>query len=424
MNDTIPVNLQAERDLIGAMVMSADARRHGLNHVLASDFYDQWNARVFSAISVLHDKGEGIDTTTILSVLSAERRDQGDNDSEGDDAGKLVKTIAEVPSFAHVADYARITVAKAMARRQLALLGKAINDLTAGLDPYKIAATVRDGLGELDFDYDPTTAEAQTIEELLAEVHAAGDTAWLIPGMVERDWRIVILAREGQGKSVLLRQVAIMAAQGVHPLYPAVRMPPIRTLVVDLENSGRTITDTARRVDEHLRRALGSAYVPDRCKFYRRPRGMELRNVTDRARLEREVMTHRPDLVCIGPAYRMFGRRSAKGGVESHEEAIEGVQGVLDDLRTRYGFAILIEHHAPTGSLDPYGGQRWLAWPDMGISLQRGKFEVSTRKLLVGRNRIDRVTNDWPDQIHPGDMYPWVGFWENGVGAMTTGKEF
>jgi hypothetical protein len=54
--------------------------------------------------------------------------------------------------------------------------------------------------------------------------------------------------------------------------------------------------------------------------------------------LEREVEAHRPELVVLGPLYKTTIRTRG----EDFEQMAEGVQHVLDDLRTRYGFALLM----------------------------------------------------------------------------------
>ena len=51
---------------------------------------------------------------------------------------------------------------------------------------------------------------------------------------------------------------------------------------------------------------------------------------------------------------------------------------MLDDLRTRFGFALVLEHHAPKprgGRRDllPFGSQRWLARPELGIRLKSSR---------------------------------------------------
>ena len=114
----------------------------------------------------------------------------------------------------------------------------------------------------------------------------------------------------------------------------------------------------------------------------------------------RELRAQEPQLVVAGPVYKLGRRRQG----ESYEDAAEGVQQVLDDLRTRFGFALVLEHHAPKGEhgsreLAPFGSQRWLAWPELGLGLQPYVERDSTRGLRVQRFRGDRMASAWPDRL-------------------------
>ena len=134
----------------------------------------------------------------------------------------------------------------------------------------------------------------------------------------------------------------------------------------------------------------------------------------DRSELEREIIAHRPDLVVIGPVYKLSHRRDR----ESYEDATEPVLRILDDLRTRHGFALLMEHHAPQGSqgirdIRPFGSQRWMAWPELGIGLRPNQDKSG---LTLMRWRGDRLRNLWPDEIRRDSVWPWVGYWDNPPG--------
>jgi replicative DNA helicase len=238
---------------------------------------------------------------------------------------------------------------------------------------------------------------------------------WVIPDLLRIDWRAVIVAGEGMGKSTLLRQLAICTAQGVHPLkFTAV--PPVRTLVVDAENSVAAIAETGAKLDRQARVAAGERYDPERCRIWSRPGGLDLRDARHRADFVREIRAQAPQLVVAGPVYKLGRRRQG----ESYEDAAEGVQQVLDDLRMRFHFALVLEHHAPKGEggsreMAPFGSQRWLAWPELGLGLKSEK----GGSLLVQRFRGDRMASSWPDRIDRGDVWPFVGVWRNGLRAAS-----
>ena len=110
---------------------------------------------------------------------------------------------------------------------------------------------------------------------------------------------------------------------------------------------------------------------------------------------------------------------------ESDEDAAVALQAVLDDIRIRFGCALLLEHHAPKGSdvfrkLVPFGSSAWLRWPEFGWQLipYDTANEMPSEKgtsLLLGTFRGDRVQIDKPHNFYRGEHdWPWLPFWPDG----------
>ena len=207
----------------------------------------------------------------------------------------LVLVLAE--GIAPQRQHAEVILAKAAARRILALAIRAQCDVKEGGDPYLVAA---DAARELDEVGAPTgnAPEALTLPELLERAeHAA---TWVVPGLLRLDWRAIVVAAEGKGKSTLLRQIAVCAAQGIHPLKFA-DIPPVRSLVVDAENALAAIAETGATLDRLARDKAGERYDPERCRIWSRPGGLDIREHRDRAELLREIRAQQPQLVVAGP---------------------------------------------------------------------------------------------------------------------------
>jgi replicative DNA helicase len=411
---SVPHDPIAERDTIGAMLLSADARIAGLEVGRAEDFYDQFWANVFLCIEQIWARGGNADVSTVAAEYETRYGEA--------DRGRLLEAVTNVPVVSNVKDYVGIVARHAAARKVMALCAETANQAVQLADPYELAESLKADLDGMDTPADTDRCEAQSIDDLLTT--AETDAPWLIPGMLRSDWRCLLVAGEGAGKSVILRQIAMLSAQGIHP-FRFTPMDPIRTLIVDLENPVASIAETGARMVTQLRLTVGQDYEPSRCKVFRRPGGIDPRTRHDRGELEREIAAHRPDLVCIGPAYKMLHRRSQKGGMETHEEATDPVLQILDDLRTRYRFALMIEHHAPQGyggsrEMRPYGSQRWLAWPEIGLSMKRDLQQQNVWEL--DRHRGDRMTTEWPTTLSRGQVWPWTGTWRNNV--MDTSPEY
>lgn len=324
---------------------------------------------------------------------------------EGPDDGRLCELLTNAlrPRLEH----AEVVVRSAAARRLLALLNEGREALERYDDPYAVAEWLQADTSDLT----PPGGqpEARTLDEIVDDPGTLAE--WVVPGLLRRDWRVVIVGGEGSGKSVLLRQIAACAAQGVHPLRFN-RIEPVRVLVVDAENPSAAVAETGQPLVAQLRRIVGADYDPYRLWMLQEPGGLDLRSRAGRRRVEVALRHYRPDLVVAGPAYKLAERRTA----ESFEELADSTHRVLDDLRTRHGFALVVEHHAPHAAsgnsreMRPYGGSSWLRWPEVGIGLRPHK-DGSGHTLT--RWRGDRLKNDWPAEIVRDSPWPWSGRWDN-----------
>lgn len=229
---------------------------------------------------------------------------------------------------------------------------------------------------------------------------------WLIPGLIEREERVMIVAAEGVGKSVLARQVAILTGAGIHP-FTYSRMVPVRTLFVDLENPERIIRRASRQMVGSLRQMFDGRLDAD-AFLWTKPDGLNVLNAGDRVLLEERLDEFKPDLLVFGPLYKFY---IDPGGRTSEAVAIE-VASYLDYVRTTYRCALWIEHHAPLGAsgsgreLRPMGSAVWLRWPEFGYSIAQDPTAV-TREYVVGQWRGPRDERTWPLRMKRGTVFPW-----------------
>jgi hypothetical protein len=229
---------------------------------------------------------------------------------------------------------------------------------------------------------------------------------WLIPGVLERGERVMIVAAEGVGKTMLARQVAICCAAGVHP-FTYSRMPAVNTLFVDLENPERIIRRTARRiVDEVDRNWPGREHAG--AHLWVKPDGIDVLKARDRDRLEEVVERARPDLLVMGPIYKMF----VDPGNRSTEAVTVEVATYLDRIRELYGCALWLEHHAPLGNslsgrdLRPMGSAVWMRWPEFGYALAPDP-TAHTPEYEVKQWRGPRDDRAWPARLRRGTVLPF-----------------
>jgi hypothetical protein len=231
-------------------------------------------------------------------------------------------------------------------------------------------------------------------QEFLQE--ADNDTyEWVIPGLLEKGERVIVVAAEGVGKTMLARQVALCSAAGMHP-FTFQPMPPVRTLTIDLENPERIIRRTSRNIMEQAVRKSGAKTVDAR--LYIRPQGIDICNPRDRVVIEQLVDEVKPQLLCMGPLYKAY----LDNGTKTSEALAIEVAKFLDKIRDVYGCALWLEHHAPLGStmstrdLRPFGSSVWSRWPEFGISITPDPTAIEGYVYDVRHFRGARDKRAWP----------------------------
>ena len=107
-----PHNLDAEKSLLGAMMLSADAASTGLGMVGHDDFYRGAHSRIYSAVEHLFGRGEPIDVVTVAARLEA----SGELEQVGG-KGYLLDIVNTVPLAGNIGQYANIVKRTSMLRR-------------------------------------------------------------------------------------------------------------------------------------------------------------------------------------------------------------------------------------------------------------------------------------------------------------------
>jgi hypothetical protein len=240
---------------------------------------------------------------------------------------------------------------------------------------------------------------------------------WVIPNLLARGERVIVVATEGAGKTMLARAIAIGCASGVHPFDVRVPIPPVRTLLADLENPEDIIQETSGPLVGMMRHR--NIWTAGNCHILHRPGGLDLRKATDQRELERAIQQTTPDIICLGPIYKTFGA----GAGEKEENAARDVAMYFDRLRERYGVAFWLEHHAPleqngNRAMRPIGTSLWQRWPEFGVGLRKVESEQGVKMpgLVVDHWRGQRSRGrEWPDQLWPDspDGWAWRAHWDS-----------
>lgn len=239
---------------------------------------------------------------------------------------------------------------------------------------------------------------------------------------VDRPDGLFIAARECivTHNSVACTQIACTLAAGLHPftgnpLGSGTRR--CRVLIVDCENSPpqsrRRYKWVTGLVDARRHNhGLSAVDWNDCADIEIRPAGIDLLSGADTAKLERAIEASAPDLLVLGPLYKLHHENP------NDEKPAREVAWVLDGLRERHGFALLTEAHAGKSNagdgrrnMAPIGSSMWMRWPEFGFGLLRSADDKSSGRaelVDVVSWRGSREERSWPSKLQHSHILPWM----------------
>ncbi len=389
---------EAEESLLGSALYSRAAAEALVMNLRPEDFYIPANQRVAAAIIELQTNGIQIDVMTVHSELQRK--------GERASAAELVHVMANADATAsHAESYIAIIRRESNARELDRAAREIQAELANGIDPAKAADSLEERLHALDRGSRLPENYWRDAGDYVAADHVEVGVPLFENGCYQHT-RIIVLASEKAGKSMMLRQMAYCLAAGLHP-WTFAKIEPVRVLLADCENDGDELIPTMRRLD-----ALIAKYVGDgaaRPSLFSAPYGLDLRSRRDRGEFESVLEDCRPQLIIGGPVYKIMPRRERED-VDTHALAFGHL---FDSFRKRWGCALMIEHHAPTGrqgetrELRSKGGQQWAAWPEVTVSLTAKTTPDGLAYFQVGFPHPTRGKFRWPKRFDRGEDHDW-----------------
>ncbi|MCG2800578.1 MAG: replicative DNA helicase [Cellulomonas sp.] len=221
---TPPQDLDAERSVLGGMMISKDAIADVVEQLRGSDFYRPAHEAIYDAVTDLYGRGEPADAVTVADELTK----RGDLVRVGG-APYLHTLIAAVPTAANAGYYARIVRERAVLRR-LVEAGTRIVQLGYGADGGDVDELVNNAQAEVyavterraSEDYLPLSAIITgTVDEIESVGQRGGVMHGVPTGFADLDkltnglhpgQMIVLAARPAIGKSTLGIDIARSAS--------------------------------------------------------------------------------------------------------------------------------------------------------------------------------------------------------------------
>lgn len=224
---TSPNNLEAERSILGAVLLHEDALGEVGGLITAADFFRSAHGKIFTAMLELQERRVSIDLTTLKEELGR----LGQLDEIGGPA-YITALVDGVPRSTNIAHYAQIVSEKARLRRLILAGAQLVSDAYDAQDEAtaileraeQVILGLADGTIQVGFESMHTVAPRALL--LLEQTAAAkGGITGVPSGFADLDaltrgfqvgTLVVLGARPGVGKSSLASNIAQHAASLGH----------------------------------------------------------------------------------------------------------------------------------------------------------------------------------------------------------------
>jgi len=385
----------AERAVLGSILMDSKVYRFAAEVVSADDFEDQRLGAIFAGMGRLLSTGAPVTAVTVGNHFPEWQ-------IRGIDPTEVWTWTDDVPYAQAVTEFG-VAVRDAAIRRGLRSVGQSImanatNPGFASPDAVSSAITELERLRS-------SAATSMFVARKLADILDGSDEYdWIIPDLLERKDRLILTGGEGAGKTTFVRQLAILAAAGIHPT-TFQKIKPVRVLVVDAENTER---QWRRAVRVMVRDAAQQGSVdPAQTVHVMASHRIDITKEQHLGEIHRLVDLHKPDVLFIGPLYKLVPK-----AINNDDDAAPLIVA-LDSLRER-DIALVMEAHAGKGTggdgerdLRPRGSSALLGWPEFGMGL-RVTDDPSGNQVQLMRWRGDRDVRDFPKFMRRGHLWPWM----------------
>jgi AAA domain/DnaB-like helicase N terminal domain len=401
MDRTPPHDADAEQALIG-IAITAGRVPEPATQLRPTDFYRIAHSILWAACTELNADGHPCDALSVNARLMERHQIK--------QAADALRESLTYPLAADPEHLTRIIVDRACRRHIIDSTTRTLQDAYESADEAEaILQRAESALANVPSRDTGNVDSLITLDEFLGQ--QAPEPDWIMDGLLARDERLIITGVEGLGKTTWLRQMAICTAAGMDP-FTGRRTEPKTVLAIDAENPHHIMEKRYRELRQAVN-AHGRTIERGRFWLDRRPDGLDLADPADRRWLQRRVHAVNPDLLVIGPAYKLH----TAGNDDKDETIARTVTSVLDELRTHAECALILEHHAGNEQaggvrpVRPFGSSLWRRWPEFGYGIRPAKHPQAEKRRIVDvvAWRGARDERNWPRHMESGGTgLPWV----------------
>jgi hypothetical protein len=326
----LPQNLEAERSVLGSILIDNSKLALAVKHVSSGDFFLAQNQKIFRRMLAMAESGSAVDLVTLCEALQT----AGDLEAAG--GAPYVASLADgIARAANVEQYAQIVKQKAMLRRivhaghnlsqgaledsaDLATLqAKFRSVITESAEPMKIVG----GNGHLRYGL---------VEFLSTEFPSPEH---LIEGIMPRGGSGLLIALPHRMKSWFTTALALGASKPGMILGGKLEVKkPVRTLLIQVEDFPGVLQWRMRELATKIPCDPSNVSVIPRC-------GLNLPDEKWYAQLLHETQTFEAELVIMDVVRRIF-----RGDINSPQDTALFLEQI-DRLREATDCAVLLVHH-------------------------------------------------------------------------------
>jgi replicative DNA helicase len=339
--------LDAEKSLLGALLLDKDIIVRVADVVRPADFYDERNGLVYSAILELYEDRQPVDLVTVTDKLS----NLGKLEMVGG-ATKIAALTASTPSTAHAGQYAEIIANKATLRRlisasatigELALTSEMKLDDALDKSEQVLFAVSRKHLKNsftmvkdvLNETFERIDSLHENRGQLRGVPTGFSDLDNMLAGLQGSDL-MIIAARPSMGKTSLALNMALNAARDGHFAVGIFSLEMSKEQLIDRLLStqsgidawklrtGNLAPDDFEKLSEAMGKLADAPIYIDDTAFMT---VMEIRTKARRLKTEKGL-----DLLIIDHIQLMEGSRSYEGRVQEISEISRSLKALAKEL--------------------------------------------------------------------------------------------
>jgi hypothetical protein len=316
-----PQNLEAERAVLGSLLLVNEHIDQMAGSLLAEDFYSRGHQLIYGAMLDLHGRGQGVDFLTLRDEL----RRKDELETVGGIA--YISALTDVvPAAANVEHYARI-VQDAASRRRLVQLGM---DLATGAQDGRDLTRL---LIEHQIGVERVAAAGSSLRVVPFDdvIQSLAPIGWLWPGWLPLGFAGLLVGASGIGKSNVALALAKSVLTGSSWPDGSSGPTPGKVLWVEAEGAGAVLRD----------RVVASGLPTENLLALRSTEaGIADVRWEDWPHIVRIVKERRPSLVVLDSLSGF-----AVGVDENAVDKVAPVLLALQGLARDYGLSLLTVHH-------------------------------------------------------------------------------